>query len=73
MPLHIFEPRYRQMVADSLAGEKCLAVLTDRDSPGAFVDRIASVVVKEVEWIEGVQSDRPDGTEECDIIRGIQV
>ncbi|MBI4607637.1 MAG: LON peptidase substrate-binding domain-containing protein [Candidatus Rokubacteria bacterium] len=27
LPLHIFEPRYRQMVADRVAGDKCLAVV----------------------------------------------
>ena len=26
IPLHIFEPRYREMMADTLAGERCLAV-----------------------------------------------
>jgi Lon protease-like protein len=28
MPLHIFEPRYRQMVADCLAGDRLLAIAT---------------------------------------------
>jgi uncharacterized protein len=26
LPLHIFEPRYRQMTADALAGESCIAM-----------------------------------------------
>ncbi|MFQ5804508.1 MAG: LON peptidase substrate-binding domain-containing protein [Candidatus Methylomirabilales bacterium] len=64
LPLHIFEPRYRQMLADCLAGERRLAmallrppqpvpgffeILTDRDRAGAFVDRVTSLVVQEVE------------------------
>lgn len=42
LPLHIFEPRYRQMVADALAGERLIAMsllvpgwqsVTDREPP----------------------------------------
>lgn len=36
LPLHIFEPRYRQMLADCLAGEKRLAMVLLR--PGWEVD-----------------------------------
>ncbi|MGZ5494918.1 MAG: LON peptidase substrate-binding domain-containing protein, partial [Thermoanaerobaculia bacterium] len=27
LPLHIFEPRYRQMLADSLAGDSCFGMV----------------------------------------------
>jgi Lon protease-like protein len=32
LPLHIFEPRYRAMVRDALAGEKLIAMVQPRDS-----------------------------------------
>lgn len=32
LPLHIFEPRYRAMVRDALAGEKMIAMVQPRDS-----------------------------------------
>src|SRR5688572_23309099 len=32
LPLHIFEPRYRAMVQDALAGEKLIAIVQPRDS-----------------------------------------
>jgi Lon protease-like protein len=31
LPLHIFEPRYRQMVTDALAGEKLIGMVQPRD------------------------------------------
>ena len=39
LPLHIFEPRYRQMVGDAMAGGKLIAMVQprdDRDPPGLF-------------------------------------
>ena len=36
LPLHIFEPRYRQMVTDSLAGDRIIGMVTLR--PGADED-----------------------------------
>ncbi len=36
LPLHIFEPRYRQMVADSLAGDRIIGMVTLR--PGYDAD-----------------------------------
>lgn len=39
LPLHIFEPRYREMVRDALAGERLIAMVQPRDSrepPGLF-------------------------------------
>jgi Lon protease-like protein len=40
LPLHIFEPRYRQMVADALAGDRIIGMVTlrpghDEDGDGA--------------------------------------
>ena len=49
MPLHIFEPRYREMLGDVLAGDRLFAVAradaTRRHEPGVFepLHRIASV------------------------------
>lgn len=39
LPLHIFEPRYREMVRDALAGDRLIAMIQPRDSrdpPGLF-------------------------------------
>jgi ATP-dependent Lon protease len=33
LPLHIFEPRYRTMVADCLAGSRCMAMANQLDEP----------------------------------------
>jgi Lon protease-like protein len=39
LPLHVFEPRYRELVADALDGDRTLAVATLRSSSGAAEDR----------------------------------
>lgn len=36
VPLHIFEPRYRQMTADALAGERLIAMALQLDSGSEF-------------------------------------
>ena len=36
VPLHIFEPRYREMTADALAGERLLAVGLQPPSTGVL-------------------------------------
>jgi Lon protease-like protein len=39
LPLHIFEPRYRDMIADAIAGEKLIGMVQPRDArdpPGLF-------------------------------------
>jgi len=36
LPLHVFEPRYRKMVADALAGERCIGMILLR--PGWEAD-----------------------------------
>src|ERR671931_213889 len=38
-PFHIFEPRYRAMTADALAGDRLLAVATLVSEEGAVQDR----------------------------------
>src|SRR5574342_404838 len=39
MPLHVFEPRYRAMTADALAGDRVMAVATLRIAADAPQDR----------------------------------
>jgi Lon protease-like protein len=39
LPLHVFEPRYREMIADALDGDRTLAVATLRSASGATEDR----------------------------------
>jgi uncharacterized protein len=39
MPLHVFEPRYRAMTADALAGDRVMAVATLRSATDAPQDR----------------------------------
>jgi uncharacterized protein len=39
MPLHVFEPRYRAMTADALAGDRTLALATLASEEGATQDR----------------------------------
>ncbi|HEU4383751.1 MAG TPA: LON peptidase substrate-binding domain-containing protein [Anaeromyxobacteraceae bacterium] len=39
MPLHVFEPRYRAMTADALAGDRVMAVATLRSAADAAQDR----------------------------------
>lgn len=38
-PFHVFEPRYRQMVAEALDGDRTLAVATLQSAQGASQDR----------------------------------
>ncbi len=42
LPLHIFEPRYRQMLADAMGGHRCMAMAFTLDGVGE-VPRIAPV------------------------------
>ncbi|HET6922943.1 MAG TPA: LON peptidase substrate-binding domain-containing protein [Anaeromyxobacteraceae bacterium] len=54
MPLHVFEPRYRAMTADALAGDRVMAVATLRDAADAPEDRaplhpVAGAAVVEAE------------------------
>src|SRR5574341_924267 len=54
MPLHVFEPRYRAMAADALAGDRVMAVATLRRAEDAPLERaplhpIAGAAVIEAE------------------------
>ncbi len=42
LPLHVFEPRYREMVADALAGDRTLAVVMLKDE-AAEAERAAPI------------------------------
>jgi Lon protease-like protein len=58
--LHIFEPRYRQMTADALAGDGLIAIIMLRGDEDEFTDRpaIESVAcLGEIVWSEKL----PDG------------
>lgn len=45
LPLHIFEPRYRAMVKESLASHKAIAVALLREGEGASFEPVAGVGV----------------------------
>jgi len=60
VPFHIFEPRYRQMVADALAGDRILCVGTLRRDEDAPADRAEVHRVAGAGFIEQAQL-QPDG------------
>jgi Lon protease-like protein len=66
LPLHVFEPRYRAMLADSLATHRCmaLALIRDDDDETPAIARVAGVgvVVRHEEL--------PDGRSQI-LIRGL--
>lgn len=53
LPLHVFEPRYRRMLADVLAGDRCFGVIfrpdgvAERDLPPGTVGCVARVETSE--------------------------
>lgn len=51
-PFHIFEPRYRVMIADALAGDRILAVATLRQAGEASLERAPVFPVAGVGFIE---------------------
>ncbi len=59
-PFHIFEPRYRDLVADALAGDRVLAVATLVSEEGASQDRAPVHPVAAAGVIE-VEERFPDG------------
>lgn len=61
LPLHVFEPRYRELVAHALAGRKILAVA--RLKPGFEADYEGRPPVFEVCGVGAIESysQRPDG------------
>ncbi len=70
LPLHVFEPRYRQMLADCLAGERRLAVVLLR--PGWEEDYYGRPAVYSVAGAgEIIQSEMlPDGRSNI-VLRGL--
>ena len=70
LPLHIFEPRYRQMLADCLAGEKQLAVVLLR--PGWEADYYGRPPVHTVAGAGEIARSkrRPDGRSDI-LLRGL--
>ena len=56
LPLHIFEPRYREMVRDALAGEKIIAMVQpkdDREPPALFGIGCLGEIVSSEELADG--------------------
>src|SRR5690242_21263889 len=41
LPLHIFEPRYRQMTADALSSDRLIAMVLLRSADGQYEERPA--------------------------------
>ena len=60
MPLHVFEPRYRAMTADALAGDRVMAVATLRSAADAPQDRAPLHPIAGAAVIEG-EERLPDG------------
>jgi uncharacterized protein len=54
-PFHIFEPRYRAMTADALAGDRMLALATLASEEGASQDRAPVHPIAGAGVIEGAQ------------------
>lgn len=68
-PFHIFEPRYRAMVADALAGDRFLAVGTLIAQEGASQDRAPVHAVAGAGYIEA-DEELPDGRRHI-VLRGV--
>jgi len=63
LPLHIFEPRYRQMIADALEGHRAIAMALPVGTPGSADSGTAKPRIHEVAglgWIVGHER-LPDG------------
>jgi Lon protease-like protein len=69
MPLHIFEPRYRQMIADALEGDRVLALAALVSEGGAVQDRAPIHAIAGVGLIE-TDALRPDGRYDI-LVRGV--
>ena len=59
LPLHIFEPRYREMIADCLAGDRCfgVALISSGQEVGGPAETHAVGTVARIEQVERL----PDG------------
>jgi Lon protease-like protein len=69
-PLHIFEPRYRQMTTDALAGDRLIALVLPR--PGWEADYAASPPVHSVACLGKIVADQKvDGDCYNILLRGL--
>src|SRR5437762_2995796 len=55
-PLHIFEPRYRQMIADALAGDRLIALVLPR--PGWEADYAGNPAIHSVACLGKIVADQ---------------
>ncbi len=68
-PFHVFEPRYRAMTSDALAGDRVLALATLASEEGASEDRAPLQPIAGVGIIEEEQR-LPDGRYQI-VVRGV--
>src|SRR5690242_6244269 len=68
-PFHIFEPRYRALTADALAGDRMLAVATLASEEGATQDRAPVQPIAGAGIIEA-EERHPNGRYDL-VVRGI--
>ncbi len=68
-PFHIFEPRYRAMTADALAGDRMLAVATLASEEGATQDRAPIQPIAGAGFIDAVHQ-LPNGRYDL-VVRGL--
>jgi Lon protease-like protein len=68
-PFHVFEPRYRAMTADSLAGDRMLAVATLASEEGATQDRAPVHPIAGAGFIDAV-AQLPNGRYDI-VVRGL--
>jgi uncharacterized protein len=69
-PFHIFEPRYRALVADALAGDRMIAVATLASEEGASQDRAPIHPIAGAGFIEA-EEQLPDGRYHI-VVRGLE-
>ncbi|HYS82730.1 MAG TPA: LON peptidase substrate-binding domain-containing protein [Anaeromyxobacteraceae bacterium] len=69
-PFHIFEPRYRTLVADALAGDRMVAVATLASEEGASQDRAPIHPIAGAGFIEA-EEQLPDGRYHI-VVRGLE-
>lgn len=68
-PLHVFEPRYRQLVAEALKGDRMLAVATLASEEGATQDRAPVQPIAGAGFIEA-EEQLPEGRYHI-VVRGL--
>jgi Lon protease-like protein len=76
LPLHIFEPRYRAMVRDALAGERIIAMVQPRDHlepPGLFETGCLGTILESEELEDGRFNIVLEGTSRFRIVREVEV